>query len=126
MASHGWRRYVRTVSRNDPVSLCRGICLCGVGVWDLDPRGTGAFDPSRATIISVIEVCRFVDQFTDRLPERVYLKLRSYMRDYPDAKLKADLAADPSYATAARGLRKMIDHRTEDHKLREASRQNLK
>jgi hypothetical protein len=27
---------------------------------------------------SIIEVCGFVDQFTDRLPERVFLKLRSY------------------------------------------------
>jgi hypothetical protein len=47
-----------------------------------------------------------------RLPDKCDLKLRSYTRDYPDAKL-ADLAADPSYATAARGLRKMIDRRTE-------------
>ena len=27
---------------------------------------------------SILEICRFVDQFTDRLPERVFLKLRSY------------------------------------------------
>jgi len=67
---------------------------------------------------SIIEVCRFVDQFTDRLPERVYLKLRSYMHDDPDAKLKADLAADPSYATAVRCLRGMMERRTEDYKQR--------
>jgi hypothetical protein len=67
---------------------------------------------------SVIEVCGFVDQFTDRLPERVYLKLRSYMHDYPDGKLKADLAANPSYATAVRCLRGMIERRTEDYKQR--------
>jgi hypothetical protein len=64
---------------------------------------------------SIVEVCRFVDQFTDRLPERVYLKLRSYMHDVPDGKLKADLAADPSYATAVRCLRGMIERRTADH-----------
>jgi hypothetical protein len=64
---------------------------------------------------SIVEVCRFVDQFTDRLPERVYLKLRAYMHDYPDGKLKADLAADPSYATAVRCLRGMMERRTEDH-----------
>jgi hypothetical protein len=67
---------------------------------------------------SIVEVCRFVDQFTDRLPERVYLKLRSYMHDYPDAKLKADLAAGPTYATAVRCLRGMIERRTEDFKQR--------
>jgi hypothetical protein len=67
---------------------------------------------------SIVEVCRFVDQFTDRLPERVYLKLRSYLHDYPDGKLKADLAADPSYATAVRCLRGMIERRTEDYKQR--------
>src|SRR5579862_7636741 len=69
---------------------------------------------------SIIEVCGFVDRFTDRLPERVYLKLRSYMRDYRDGKLKADLAADPSYATAVRCLRAMIERRTEDHEQRSA------
>jgi len=74
---------------------------------------------------SILEVCGFVGQFTDRLPERVFLKLRSYVRDYPDGILWADLAADPSYATAVRCLRKMIEHRTEDHKLREAWRRNL-
>jgi hypothetical protein len=58
---------------------------------------------------SILEVCGFVDQFTDRLPERVFLKLRSYMRDYPDGILWADLAADPSYATAVRCLRKIHD-----------------
>ena len=67
---------------------------------------------------SIIEVCGFVDQFTDRLPERVYLKLRSYMRDYPDGKLKADLAANPSYATAVRCLRAMMERRTEEYKQR--------
>ncbi|HWX83412.1 MAG TPA: hypothetical protein VNZ48_07415 [Xanthobacteraceae bacterium] len=67
---------------------------------------------------SIIEVCRFVDQFADRLPERVYLKLRSYLRDDPDGKLKADLAADPSYATAVRCLRGMMQRRTEVHKQR--------
>jgi hypothetical protein len=74
---------------------------------------------------SILEVCGFVDQFTDRLPERVFLKLRAYTRDYPDSTLSADLAADPSYATAVRCLRKMIERRTEDHKLREAWHRNL-
>jgi hypothetical protein len=67
---------------------------------------------------SILEVCGFVDQFTVRLPERVYLKLRSYMHDHPDVKLKADLAADPSYATAVRCLRGMIERRTEDYRQR--------
>ena len=67
---------------------------------------------------SIIEVCGFVDQFADRLPERVYLRLRSYMRDDPDGNLKADLAADPSYATAVRCLRAMMERRTEEFKQR--------
>jgi hypothetical protein len=67
---------------------------------------------------SIVEVCGFVDHFTDRLPERVYLRLRSYIHDYPDGKLKADLAADPSYATAVRCLRGMMERRTEDYKQR--------
>jgi hypothetical protein len=67
---------------------------------------------------SIVEVCGFVDQFTDRLPERVYLKLRSYMHDYPDGKLKADLAADPSYAAAVRCLRGMMERRNEVYKQR--------
>jgi hypothetical protein len=74
---------------------------------------------------SIIEVCGFVDQFTDRLPERVFLKLRTYVHDHPEGILWADLAADSSYATAARCLRKMIERRTEDRKLREAWRRNL-
>lgn len=74
---------------------------------------------------SIIEVCGFVDQFTDRLPERVFLKLRLYTHDHPDGILWADLSADPSYATAARCLRKMIERRTEDRELREAWRRNL-
>jgi len=45
---------------------------------------------------SIIEVCRFVDQFTDRLPERVYLKLRSHLRDDPDGKLKGRPCRRPS------------------------------
>jgi hypothetical protein len=74
---------------------------------------------------SIPEVCGFMERFTDRLPERVFLKLRTYVRDYPDGILWADLAADPSYATAVRCLRKMMERRTEDHKLREVRRRNL-
>jgi hypothetical protein len=61
---------------------------------------------------SILEVCGFVDKFTDRLPERVFLKLRAYTRNYPDSILWADLAACPSYATAVQCLRKMIVRRT--------------
>jgi hypothetical protein len=52
------------------------------------------------------------------LPERVYLRLRSHLRDDPDGKLKADLAADPSYATAVRCLRAMMQRRNENRKQR--------
>jgi hypothetical protein len=67
---------------------------------------------------SIVDVCGLVDQFTDRLPERVYLKLRSHMHDCPDGKLKADLAANPSYATGVRCLLSMIERRTKDYRQR--------
>jgi hypothetical protein len=86
-------------------------------IWT--PEQPGRLVQIGSRYYSIVEVCRFVDQFTDRLPERVYLKLRSYMHDYPDGKLKADLAADPSYATAVRCLRAMMERRTEDHKQRD-------
>ncbi len=76
-------------------------------IWT--PEEPGRLIQIGSRYYSIIEVCRFVDQFTDRLPERVYLKLRSYMHDHPDGKLKADLAADPSYATAVRCLRGMME-----------------
>jgi hypothetical protein len=40
------------------------------------------------------------------------------MHDYPDDRLKGDLAADPSYATAVHCLRAMMERRTEDFKRR--------
>ena len=83
-------------------------------IWT--PQEPGRLIEIGSQSYSIVEVCRFVDQFTDRLPERVYLKLRSYMHDYPDGKLKAGLAADPSYATAVRCLRGMMERRAEDHK----------
>jgi hypothetical protein len=62
------------------------------GIWT--PQEPGRLIQIGSRYYTINEVCRFVDQFTDRLPERVYLKLRSYMHDYPDGKLKADLAAE--------------------------------
>ena len=82
-------------------------------IWT--PEEPGRLIQIGSQYYSIIEVCGFVDQFTDRLPERVYLRLRSYMRDYPDGKLKTDLAANPSYATAVRCLRAMIERRTEEY-----------
>ena len=85
-------------------------------IWS--PEEPGRLIQIGSRYYSIVEVCRFVDQFTDRLPERVYLKLRSYMHDYPDGKLKADLATNPSYATAVRCLRGMMERRTEEFKQR--------
>jgi hypothetical protein len=89
-------------------------------IWS--PEEPGRLIPIGPRYYSVIEVCEFVDQFTDRLPERVYLKLRSYMHDYPDGMLKADLAVDPSYATAVRCLRKMMERRMDYKRLEELRR----
>ena len=75
---------------------------------------------------SMTAVCGLVDQFTDRLPDRVFLKLRSYMHDYPHGKLIADLEADQSYATGARCLRRMIEMDIEANRQREEWRQDRK
>jgi hypothetical protein len=85
-------------------------------IWT--PEEPGRLIEIASRSYSIVEVCGLVDHFIDRLPERVYLKPRSQMHDYPDGKLKADLAADPSYATAVRCLRSMIERRTEDYKQR--------
>ncbi len=85
-------------------------------IWT--PEEPGRLIQIGSRYYSIIEVCGFVDLFTDRLPERVYLKLRSYMHDYPDGKFKADLAANPSYATAVRCLRGMMERRTEEYNQR--------
>ena len=89
-------------------------------IWT--PQEPGRLIQIGSRYYSIIEVCGFVDQFTDRLPERVYLKLRSYMHDYPDGKLKADLAANPSYATAVRCLRGMMERRTEEYNKRDGTK----
>jgi hypothetical protein len=137
-----WRSFQAVTSCSASSRICRSVARLGPKMA-LSPRkgvrGEGGESwssrqspdyPGREIRIgpryySIIEVCGIVDQFTDRLPERVFLKLRSYVHDYPDDILWADLAADPSYATAARCLRKMIERRTEDRKLREAWRRNL-
>jgi hypothetical protein len=85
-------------------------------IWT--PEQPGRLIQIGSRYYSIVEVCGFVDQFTDRLPERVYLKLRTYMHDCPDGKLKSDLAADPSYATAVRCLREMMERRSEEQKQR--------
>ena len=106
------------VSRTDPARFC-GSLAYAVLVYEIwTPEEPGRLIQIGSRYYSIIEVCGFVDQFTDRLPERVYLNLRSYMHDYPDGTLKAGLAADPSYATAVRCLRGMMERRTEDYRER--------
>jgi hypothetical protein len=60
-------------------------------------------------------VCGFVDKFTDQLPANVLNMLRSYMYDHPHGELITKLGADPTYATGARCLRRMIEMAVESH-----------
>lgn len=82
------------------------------GVWS--PEQNRCVIPIRRRgYYSISSVCDFVDRFTAPLPKRVLQRLRSYMQGHPDDdQLKAELDADPSYATGARCLRKMIERRT--------------
>jgi hypothetical protein len=83
-----------------------------VGLYEIWKWGPS--QPERKVIyngqhLSMSEVCGLVDQFTDRLPDQVFVNLRSCMHHYPHGQLIADLEADQSYATGARCLRRMIE-----------------
>jgi hypothetical protein len=61
---------------------------------------------------SISAICGLVDQFSDRMPDKVIQQLRSYVHDHPDGALMANIVKDPSYATGASCLRSMIERRT--------------
>jgi hypothetical protein len=94
-----------------------GIAVSAFKSWsseqDVDP-----LSPRREPR-SIVQVCGLVDQFSDRLPAHVFLKLRSYMYDVPHGELISALETDRSYATGARCLRRMVEMKTYDHLWRE-------
>jgi hypothetical protein len=83
------------------------------GVWSPDQNGR-VIPIRRRGFHSINSVCDFVARSTDPLPKRVHQKLLSYMKGHPDDdRLRAELDADCSYATAARCLRKLMQRRTQ-------------
>jgi hypothetical protein len=72
------------------------------------------------SFFSIISICGLVEQFTDQLPDHVFVNLRSYMDGVSDADLIVELAVNCSYATAARCLRRMIARRKAEYRLCEA------
>jgi hypothetical protein len=65
---------------------------------------------------SMTSICGLVEQFSDQLPDHVFLELRSYMDHILDADLIVELAVNCSYATAARCLRRMIARRKAEYR----------
>jgi hypothetical protein len=72
------------------------------------------------SFFSMTTICGLVEQFTDQLPDHVFLKLHSYMDNTTDADLIVELAVNCSYATAARCLRRMIARRKAEYRRCEA------
>ena len=72
------------------------------------------------SFISMTSICGIVEQFTDQLPNHVFLKLRSYMDGITDTDLIVELAVNCSYATAAQCLRSMIARRKAEYRRCEA------
>jgi hypothetical protein len=72
------------------------------------------------SFFSMTSICGLVEQFSDQLPDHVFLELRSYMDQISDADLIVALAVNCSYATAARCLRRMIARRKAEYRRCEA------
>ena len=58
-------------------------------IWT--PEEPGRLIQIGSQAYSIVEVCGFVDQFTDRLPERVYLDCAPTCATIPTANLKLTL-----------------------------------
>ena len=69
---------------------------------------------------SIISICGLVEQFTDQLPDHIFVILRAYMDGISDADLIVELAVNCSYANAARCLRRLIARRKAEDRLCEA------
>ena len=72
------------------------------------------------SFFSIISICGLVEQFTDQLPDHVFVILRAYMDGISDADLIVELAVNCSYANAARCLRRLIARRKAEYRLCEA------
>ena len=73
--------------------------------WDAEPQVSLDLEP-----VSISAATQAVLPFTDPLPENVFERLFSYLHAEHTV-LKAELDADPTYATAARCFLKLIEIR---------------
>ena len=79
-------------------------------VWNPHNEGRLILIPDLGTF-RIEQVCDFVSQFTERLPDLVFKELRSHMHTMPDGELIAELEKSPTYAVAGTCLRRMIERR---------------
>jgi hypothetical protein len=86
-----------------------------------EPESTVLIEERTFTMSAVFGAA---ENYRDPLPDFIFDKLRSYMHAQ-DSDLEADLADDPSYATGARCLVKLIGERKAAYKLRNAWRGGL-
>ena len=63
------------------------------------------------TLHSITELCNMTDQFHDDLPDDVFDKLMSYMGGIRYTLIRQKLAANKSYAAAARCFLRLIEDR---------------
>ena len=79
-------------------------CDWSPGISEREIRINGTFHTMSA-------VCGLLDNFHDRLPDEVFDKLMSYLRDIRYTLLRQKLVADQSYAAAARCFLRLIEDR---------------
>jgi hypothetical protein len=65
----------------------------------------------RSELYSMSAVCRLVDGFGDPLPDDVFEKLMSYMRDIRYTLLRQKIVAEQSYTAGARCFLRLIEDR---------------
>jgi hypothetical protein len=65
----------------------------------------------RSELHAMSAVCRLVDRFGDPLPDDVFDKLMTYMRDIRYTLLRQKIVADQSYRAGARCFSRLIEDR---------------
>lgn len=79
---------------------------------------------TRPGYFQIVEICSFVRQFTDPLPDHVLENCTLKLHDQPDGDLKNLINDDRSYKGAAQCLRTKIERRNDSYRLLEQARRN--